>query len=216
MTFRFNESWVIAALLVAGLVGGFALNRHLATPGADGPPPDIEGLLWPNPPAVTPFSLEDKTGEPFTREDFEGRWSLVFFGFTHCPDVCPTTLRELDMALEPYEPKNTRPEVVFVSVDPRRDDVEAVRRYVEFFDPAFQGVTGTPEAIARFTRDLGVIAVAGEPDANGNYNVDHTASILVVGPLGHVVGLLSAPHRAADIRRRFEAIRDFVEDVRGR
>ena len=211
MTVKIRESWVIVALLAAGLAGGLALNRQMSSSHDAGAAARVEGLLWPDPPPVAEFSLTAKDGAEFTRADLAGRWSLMFFGFTHCPDVCPVTLRELDAALDGYAAQGQAPQVVFVSVDPARDDAETVRRYVEFFDPAFQGVTGSQADIGRFTRDLGVIAVPGEPDENGDYNVDHTASILVVGPDARVVGILSAPHSAEPIRRRFEAIREFVE-----
>jgi protein SCO1/2 len=214
MALKIRESWVIVALLAAGLAGGLALNRQLSPSNDTGAAARVEGLLWPNPPAIAEFSLTAKDGTDFTRADLDDRWSLMFFGFTHCPDVCPVTLRELDAVLDGYDVSSEAPQVVFVSVDPARDDAETVRRYVEFFDPAFQGVTGSTAAIGAFTRDLGVIAVPGEPDENGDYNVDHTASILVVGPDAQVVGILSAPHSAAAIRRRFEAIRAFVERQR--
>lgn len=212
---KIRESWVIVALLAAGLAAGLALNRQLSLSDQTSAAGRVEGLLWPNPPAIAEFSLTAKDGANFTRADLTGHWSLMFFGFTHCPDVCPVTLRELDAVLDGYDTGDDAPQVVFVSVDPSRDDAETVRRYVEFFDPAFQGLTGSTAAIGAFTRDLGVIAVPGEPDEDGDYNVDHTASILVVGPDAKVVGILSAPHSAAAIRRRFEAIRSFVERQRG-
>ena len=100
-------------------------------------------IVLPEPRALSDFSLVDQDGQPFRREDFEGWWTLVFFGFTHCPDVCPSTLYDLQQVNAALGEDNGAPHrVLFVSVDPERDTPERIKEYLEFFDPAFIGATG--------------------------------------------------------------------------
>jgi protein SCO1/2 len=160
-----------------------------------------------NPPRALPeFTLIDHTGASFGQAQLKDRWSLLFFGFTHCPDVCPTTLGMLaqtEKALGDL-PAEQRPQIVLVSVDPQRDTPEQLASYVRFFSPSFTGVTGSQEAIDKFTRALGV-PVAISPLANGDYSVDHSAAIFLVDPSGALRALFSTPHSpaiiAADYRR---------------
>lgn len=177
-------------------------------------PPDIRGLLWPDPRPVAEFSLMDHEGQAFTPERLEGKWTFLFFGYTHCPDICPDTMARLRQVTERLA---ERPEgvedvqVAFVSVDPERDTREHLKAYVEYFHPDFLGVTGSDQAIARMTRDLGIVYALGEAETDGSYLVDHSASVLLIGPEGRFVGVFGAPHDPADIAQRFEAMRRFIE-----
>lgn len=233
MKLRIKESWVVGSLLLAGLLAGVALNRQLS-PSVPALAPEIEGLLWPSPPQVAPFSLLNKAGAPFTEQDLRGQWDLLFFGFTHCPDVCPTTLRTLTQVQARFRAETglVLPRVIFVSVDPERDPVETVREYVDFFSPEFEGLTGDSASVTKMTRNLGIIAVktqqdgqslhaghgdgngqeihAGEQSAEGNYGIDHTVSLLLVDPQGRLSGILTAPHVATDLPARIANIMDFV------
>jgi protein SCO1/2 len=134
----------------------------------------------------------------------------VFFGFTHCPDVCPTTLAMLAQVEKKLAeaPTAAAPQVVLVSVDPERDTPEKLAQYVKYFSPSFTGVTGPVAAIDEFTRTLG-IPVARTPLPNGDYTVDHSAAILLFDPDGAMHALFSGPHSAdliaADYRRIVDA-----------
>jgi protein SCO1/2 len=142
------------------------------------------------------FELRTAAGEPLTSDDLKGRWSLVFFGFTNCPDICPDTLAVLDAVKNELETMKAaaQPQVVFVSVDPGRDDARALGEYVAMFDESFIGATASPEAIADFTRQLGVYFNLDEPDPQtGFYTVDHSASIYIVDPQGRLYGRFSPP-----------------------
>lgn len=211
MAIQIRESYVVVGLLICGLAAGIALNRHQAE--STRPPSEVEGLLWPNPPAIDPFELTSKTGKPVSQTALGGQWHLLFFGFTHCPDVCPGTLRTL-AALKPAYLEATGqplPAVVFVSVDPERDDADTIRDYVEFFDPEFEGLTGTREAINALTRNVGIIAVPTAADAEGDYSIDHTVSLLLVDPDGRLAGVLTAPHSVDSLIPRVKAIVDYVD-----
>ncbi|NEZ05197.1 SCO family protein [Wenzhouxiangella sp. XN201] len=141
------------------------------------------------------FELETASGEPLTRADLEGNWSLLFFGFTNCPDICPDTLAVLDAVMGDLDRmgREHKPQVVFVSVDPERDAGEALSEYVAWFNPDFIGATGSPDALESFTRQLGVVYYLGEPGEDGYYSVDHSASVMIVDPQGRLYGRFAPP-----------------------
>lgn len=175
--------------------------------------PDIPGLLWPDPPTIGAFSLTDADGNTLTEADLRGRWTLLFFGFTHCPDVCPGTLavlKQVTHKLADDPAFRDHGQVLFVSVDPARDTPEVLKPYIHYFDPAFRAASGDANALAALTRPLGVIyaKVAG-PD--GDYTMDHTASIFLIDPDLRVLSAIGLPHVASEIAARFRAIEDFVD-----
>jgi len=139
------------------------------------------------------IKLVDQKGKPFTKERFEGVWTLVFFGFTHCPDVCPTTmalLNEFMQRLEGTEADDTR--VVMVSVDPARDTVEVLSEYVPYFNPEFTGVTGDFLDIHRFATALNT-PFRKTPGQGEDYQVDHSANVVLINPRGDYHGFFRAP-----------------------
>jgi protein SCO1/2 len=165
------------------------------------------GTLLTPPRPLPEFRLVDQDDAAFTPERLKNQWSLLFFGFTHCPDVCPTTLGMLARTEKQLAdlPTDQRPHVVFVSVDPLRDTPRQIKPYVTFFSPTFTGVTGTSEAIEDFTTKLGVPVVI-TPASNGDYTVDHSAAIFLVDPQGALHALFSAPHDPARIAADYRQI----------
>lgn len=149
------------------------------------------------PRALPDFTLQDMQGQPYTRESLKGRWHLLFFGYTHCPDVCPNTLALLASVKKSLG--KDAPRAVLVSLDPARDSPARLKEYVPYFDPDFLGVTGTPDALASFTRALHVPYIVGQPDADGRYDIEHSGSLVLVSPEGFIVGYLSPPFTAAQI-----------------
>lgn len=202
----------IAAAFVLATVTGLGSGLYLAG-SRNGETPDIPGMLWPYPKPIGDFALVDDHGRPFDRDRLAGKWSFLFFGFTHCPDVCPTTLATLaDVAGRLRAPAGGAPyQYVFVTVDPQRDTPERLAEYVDYFDERFIGVRGDDGALTKLTRELGVVWFRGEPEEDGAYIVDHTAAVLFVDPEVRLVGVFSAPHDAGDIAARTERIRDFLE-----
>ncbi|XP_061845574.1 protein SCO2 homolog, mitochondrial [Colius striatus] len=132
------------------------------------------------------FQLQDHTGRPRSKADFLGRWVLLYFGFTHCPDVCPEELEKLSRAVELLERQPRLPALqpLFITLDPERDDAAALRRFLRGFHPRLLGLTGTADAIASVARQFRVYASAGPRDADGDYIVDHTVLIYLLGPDG--------------------------------
>jgi protein SCO1 len=193
---RHAPAWI--AILVAIAAGaGFALyERARATPEL------AAGTALPTPRPVTEFAFTDQHGEPFTRASLEGHWTLLFTGFTHCPDVCPTTLAL--MAGLRREIAREDLQFLFVSVDPERDTPEAVARYLAHFDPALVGATGTREEMERFTAGLGLAQVRN-PGVGDEYTVDHSTALVLIDPKARLAGYFQAPHRrealASDLAR---------------
>ncbi|RME33123.1 MAG: SCO family protein [Gammaproteobacteria bacterium] len=200
-------------LSVIATVAGIALGLHLqARQGTGAPePPAIPGLLWPHPKEVAPFRLTDSAGEVFDQDRLRGHWSLLFFGYTHCPDVCPSTLATLARTTKLLEGDGELPQVVFVSVDPQRDEPQRLGEYVRYFDPRFLAVTAPEAPLLSLTRQLGVLSLKVEDPQGGDYLVDHSASIFLIDPRLRVVAVLSPPHEAGELARRYRAIRAFIE-----
>ena len=153
------------------------------------------------------FSLVDHRGEAFTPGQLEGHWTLIFFGFTHCPDVCPTTLSflaELKGQLESTEASDTQ--VVMISVDPARDTVEQLATYVPYFHPDFIGVTGDFIDILNFARTFNA-PFRKVTEADGSYQIDHSANVVLVNPRGDYHGFFKAPLDLAKVKVTYRSTR---------
>uniref|UniRef100_A0A1A8PSJ9 SCO cytochrome oxidase deficient homolog 2 n=1 Tax=Nothobranchius rachovii TaxID=451742 RepID=A0A1A8PSJ9_9TELE len=132
------------------------------------------------------FSLLDHTGRRRTKQDFLGSWVLIYFGFTHCPDICPDELEKLSAVVSALDQNPSMPPVqpIFITVDPERDDVASLARYVKDFHPRLIGLTGSLEEVEHAGRDYRVYASPGPKDEDGDYIVDHTILIYLVSPDG--------------------------------
>ena len=194
-------------VLVVGLV--LLVGAMFLLPGSQRPlPAPARATLLSEPAALPAVSLIDKTGRGFSTEDLRGEFSLLFFGFTHCPDICPITLSVLANVHRDWStPHVDAPEVVFVSVDPGRDDPTRIAEYLEVFDPGFRGVTGPREAMDPWLRALGVtVHIQRQPEGEP-YNVTHNSTIYVVGPKAELLAVFSEPHDAGIIAADFLKIR---------
>jgi protein SCO1 len=155
------------------------------------------------------FSLIDSHGKAFGSANLRGRWSLMFFGYTNCPDFCPTTLTTL-AAME----KRLRaakapvlPQVIFVSVDAKRDTPAQLAKYVPYFDPGFIGLTAADQpSIEAIAKNLGVAVVIQPAGADGNYTVDHSGAIFVLDPDGRIDAILTGPFSVAALQGDFQRI----------
>ncbi len=170
-------------------------NRLASVFGQDMPSPSAGGGGMQLPPGVTlggPFSLTDHTGRAVTERDFEGRWLLVYFGFTYCPDVCPTELGTIAAALDAMGPAGEEVTPILVTIDPARDTPAQLADYVAAFHPRMLGLTGTAEQVADAARRYRVFyARAQRPDMT-EYTMDHSSFLYLVGPDARVRTLFRA------------------------
>ena len=176
--------WRILGL--AALVLGATLAHGWWRVDGPGRPADQTFAARPRPLAQAEFSLVNQDVEPVGPESLLGRPSMVFFGFTYCPDVCPTTLVDISGWLEELGPDAERLNVVFITVDPERDTPEAMAEYVRVFHPQIQGWTGTPEQIAKAAEAFRV-RYEKLPHEDGGYTMNHTASVFLYDASGHFV-----------------------------
>lgn len=157
---------------------------------------------------IPDFSLQNANGDPLDQRVFDDKWSLVFFGYTHCPDVCPITLHVMKGVVASLEEQNmTPPQIVFVTVDPVRDTPDVMKQYVGYFDESFIGITGELNKVHALTSSLGIVAsfTANDSDPD-NYIVDHTASLLLIDPQKRVRAKVTPPHEADTIVADYLAI----------
>jgi protein SCO1/2 len=183
----------IAIVAVVAIATGAWLSYQVMSPPAV---PQTATIL-PAPSAVPEFSLLDHQGNAIGRDIFAGHWSLVFFGFTHCPDICPLTLQVLTDARNQLANAGADelPQIVLVSVDPERDTPELLGQYVGYFGDDNLGITGDLAEIRKLTRGLGIYFEKTAVDEK-SYSVDHSAVVLVINPRGEFHALFSAPHVA--------------------
>ena len=167
--------------------------------------------VLPKPDALAPFELVKHDGMPFDNQALKGRWTFMVFGYTHCPDFCPTTLVEFTQVhkLLSDTPQSVRGlQFVLVSVDPERDTPALLAQYVPQFHPAFIGVTGDAAMIARLAGSVGAVyaPVAGSSDANDL--IDHSTAVLLINPQGALQGVFAAPHAAKAMAQGFAKMRE--------
>lgn len=168
-------------------------------------------LVLPEPRVLGDFALVDQDGAAFDLDRLRGTWSLLFFGFTHCPDICPSTLYDLQQVRESVgATAGAEPwQVVFVSVDPGRDTPDRLAEYVSWFDPDFVGVTGDEAQLRPLAVRMGVAYRVEEHAAGAaDYAVDHSASVFLTDPQGRLHGVFPAPHEAGAMARDLAAVLD--------
>ncbi len=197
-------------LLFLFWVGLLAAVFFWMLPGKKTVPPELQAVLRPAPKPLQAFELVDQYGQPFTLERMKGKWSFVFFGYTYCPDICPTTLSTLTGVMKQLQTDSQgRPDiqVVFVSVDPQRDTPDVLKDYLKYFDEDFQGVTGTQQDIDGLTHQFGAGYMKETETTPGEYLVSHTSSIFLVDPHGRLLAAFSPPHNPNTIVDQFRQIR---------
>lgn len=161
------------------------------------------------------FQLTDHNGKEFTPSNFSGKWTFMFFGYIYCPDICPAALIDLNDIYQNLVENNDLIEnkfkigtqVIFVTVDPQRDSPEDLKKYVPFFNNSFIGLTGTSEMIDLLARPLGVVYRRESNNNSIDYFIDHSASFLLIDPLGRLRAIFSPPHEPVQIAEDFRMIR---------
>lgn len=177
---------IVAGVAIVALLG--SIEAYLLFNGAPDAPPSLAPIT-----VGGPFSLTDQKGETVTDHTYRGKWELVFFGYTFCPDVCPTTLSAIAQALDKLGPLAAKVQPLFITVDPKRDTKEVIGNYVKNFDPRIVGLTGNPDAIAAAAKQYKVY-YAPQKTGNGpdDYLMDHSAAVYLMNPDGAFVRMFGA------------------------
>lgn len=169
------------------------------------PKPSYNGAVIDPPVEMADFTLEADSG-PVSLSDFQGKYVALFFGFTHCQDVCPTTMADLNYAFSDLGDAADNLQVIFVSVDWMRDTPEVASEYAHVFNPSFLGLGGSKDEIDRVTSENGIYYLFGKPDAQGNYEVEHTSSILVLDKSGNLILTWPQGTSAEQIKQDMETL----------
>lgn len=187
----------IAAVAIVAVATGAWLSYRLASPPVAQAPRTATLLSGAD--ALSDFALLDHTGVPVGPEVFSGQWDLVFFGFTHCPDICPTTMQVLSQSRKALADRGFAPlpRIVLVSVDPERDTPEVLANYVAYFGEHNLGITGDLEQTRQLTDALGIFFAKSYRE-DGSYTVDHSSAVLLFNPEGELRALFGAPHETAN------------------
>ncbi len=199
---------VIVATSVGGFFGWQRLNQRPPIPESM-----ADHLFW-KAKQLKSFSLVDYNHKTFGLEQMEGKWNFIFFGYTHCPDICPMTMGVMAMAfktLEKQHPQIAKEiQALFVSVDPERDTPEHLKNYVPYFHPEFSGATGSIAQIDAFSRQLGAFYMIHPPEKPGeSYLVSHNATIFVIDPRMRIYARFSQPHAPLEMAKAFVEIHAF-------
>lgn len=187
------------ALLVLALLAAAALGAFLWMKGDQ--VPQLGGSVITGQIAVGgPYVLTDQDGKPRASTDFGGKYQLIYFGYTFCPDVCPTTLALMAAALDRLGPDKDRIVPVFITIDPERDTPDAIKKYVAAFGPQFVGLTGTPDQIAKVEKEFRVYAKKG-PVENGTYAMDHSSVMYLMDPDGKLLSFFDEATTPEDLAK---------------
>jgi len=205
---------LFAAVAALSLAGGYWMSQYQQQTRLPDIPSDFEATVFPEARELIPFKLVNQDNRPFTPAHLKQKWSLLFFGFTHCPDVCPTTLKTLQTFWQGLSgPVREKTQVVFMTVDPNRDPPATMKEYVQFFEPSFVGVTGDLGQITAFTRSLGVLyEYVSMGEGKDNYSVNHSAQIILIDPQARLRAVFPPPHDPDEMLKNYNKIFDFYKD----
>jgi protein SCO1/2 len=201
---------VISCVVFMALVLGLTLNRILSPVNMSNEELSENGLfVYDVPRLINQFSLQDFNGKAVDLDLLQGKWSMIFFGYTFCPDICPLTMATLNQFTNMLAEQGEYSEdtqVIMVSVDPQRDTLEKLREYVSYFNDDYLGLSGEYIDIFNFSSQLN-IAFAYVPGAGDNYMVNHSGEIALINPNGHFHGFFKVPHDPEKMAINYEVVR---------
>lgn len=194
--------FIFTIAIIALLFGAWAYHNTHQMPAQ---PHLAAATVFTQPRSIHPFQLIDANNQPLTLENLKDQWSLLFFGFTHCPDLCPTTLATLNLAYQKLESNHAKlPQLIFISVDPQRDDPERMHDYLISFNPHFLGASGEPTAIDQLAHELSVLYT--KTTNQNQVSIDHSGALLIINPQGQFYGVFTTPHDANKIAQDMQQI----------
>ena len=204
-----NKSSIAIVALLA-LIGGFSISWLISI----NKPVELEAGTWfgDQARALPEFELLDHSNQPLTRASLTGKWNLMFFGYTHCPDICPASLQTMSDMIAAIDDPDVLDavQVYFVSVDPERDKPEVLATYATYFNADFIGASAALEKLTPLTRSLGIAHnIRNKSEAGNDYDVDHSSAIVLINPQAEFAGLFGAPHDARALARDLTRIVEY-------
>jgi len=201
---------LLSVAVVVTAIFGWQLSNETVVK----PPEEIEDYLFWQAKDLTEFKLMGANNKTLSLNDLKGRWSFVFFGYTHCPDVCPVTMGILGKAftlLEKTPAVSQEIQGIFISVDPKRDTPESLKEYASYFNDKFIGVTGDPEQLEAIARQMSALFTihASDPQKSSTYLVSHNSTVFLVDPQGRLYGRFPPPQTPQEVAEVFLKIRMF-------
>lgn len=204
--------WVVAFLLLLVLVEPLLYGNLFSAKNQY--PEVIREVVYPDLQPLHEFNLVDHDNQALRLQQLSGRWTFLFFGYTHCPDICPATLSQLtrlSQSIRGNVAKESSPTFLFVSVDPARDKVEVIHDYIHYFDENFIAATGDIKNIEAFEEQFHVSHRYGQPDASANYAVTHSAEIFLIDPKTRIVAKFSPPISIQQVTQQYGVLVDYFQ-----
>jgi protein SCO1/2 len=202
---------VIIALASIGIVIGIYTETYYQRTSTN---EYMEGVFWPNPKKISEFQMVDHSSNAFSLEQLKGQWTFIFFGYTNCPDVCPTTMAVLNevykLINDADDPIETQ--IIFVTIDPDRDSIDKLAGYIGHFNSKFIALGGTHEQLDSLTSQIGISYLNESAAEDGSYLVSHTSSIFLMDPNVQLISIFSQPFNPLDIQSRFVDIEQFISN----
>ena len=199
----------LTALILFSLVAlffGLFVGQHLKFKDKD--MSNFSGVWLENPRDIAAISLQDTANNLFNNESFTGHWTMLFFGFTSCPSLCPTTMAELGKMYRKLESLGVKnlPQVIMVSLDPQRDNPEKLGNYVRAFDRHFLGLTGDEQTINKMAREMGIASTKVDGSDEQSYNIEHTGTVILINPNGKINGFFTSPLNADALAKDYKKV----------
>ncbi|MBA2709287.1 MAG: SCO family protein [Tatlockia sp.] len=204
------NSTVIVLIVFMALIAGVFVSGHLHKEKKVDLS-EFNGTLLNKPREIKPFALTGIDNQPFTNENLKGQWTMVFFGFTNCGFVCPTTMAELAKMYHMLEENQTShlPRVVMISIDPERDNQQKLKSYVQAFDKHFYGARGSMDIVSEMTKEMGIaytkIALPATADGE-NYDMQHSGAVMLFNPQGELSAFFTTPHQAGLLAKDYRLL----------
>lgn len=195
---------LLVAAVVAASVGIWVGKKTTDDTPVILKPDSIQGAIYPKAKVIKEFSLINHRSEAFTKQNFKNHWSLIFVGYTHCPDICPTTMAVMTQVSEMMHKQEIQPpEIVFLTIDPERDTADSLNSYVTYFNKNFIGLTGELNEVKQLTAQLNAVfrkspGLSGEI-TDKDYLMDHSSALMLINPAGNLQSILTAPHTPANM-----------------
>lgn len=207
---------IILASLLALAAGFLVATRDATLPWSKPGRPDIQGFFWPEQKALQPFEMVSHNNQPFDLGDLQGRWTILFFGYTFCPDICPVTMSVLRESMAQYREMAPAEladlDVAFISVDGERDTPAQLAGYIRFYDESWMAASGSREQVDSLAGQLGVpYEIDDHEPGDANYLVSHSGTLFLISPDGTLASLFSPPFDPAQLAAQVLEIRRFMQ-----